>query len=217
MFSPSCTYTSTCANVPGSKLHSDSDVLIVTFYRGIICLKMHEDCVPLLVMNSCFRLFFYHREKDMICKIQHLASMRNAWNEGVIVIMKCRVMHQHGCSAPAAYTHLAAPKCSHTKSEERPAWGQRRKTGEWGTAFLQMNYYQVFMVSARTSPLRQAVTNGSHNNPSPLLPLDPTREPLERKQSINLEENTHTDTVWGHTQEVCVSLGTHTHTKGNPS
>jgi len=78
-----------------------------------------------------------------------------------------------------------------------------------------MHYYQVFIVSARTSQLRQAVTNCSLSNPSSLSSAGPNEGTIRGKNQVfNPEENTQTDTgLYYQTNPaqlvVCVSLVTH--------
>ena len=50
------------------------------------------------------------------------------------------------------------------------------------------------MVSARTSQLRQAVTNCSHNNPSSPPSAGPNEGAIRGELMFNLEENTQTGT-----------------------
>ena len=58
-----------------------------------------------------------------------------------------------------------------------------------------MNYYQVFMVSARTSQVRQAVTNRSHNNPvSPSSSAAPNEGAIREETKHLTSRKTHKQT-----------------------
>ena len=117
-----------------------------------------------------------------------------------------------------------------------PHMRSAQREGVWATAFLQMNYYQVFMVSARTSQVRQAVTNRSHNNPvSPSSSAAPNegaiREETKRLTSRKTHKQTQAGTIRGNStntggvfksghahKHLCTHLSlslslTHTHTQ----
>lgn len=84
-----------------------------------------------------------------------------------------------------------------------------------------MNYYQVFMVSARTSQLRQAVTNRSHNNPlfpsSAALNEGAIRGETKRLTSRKTHKQTQACTIRGnmHKHRWCVKVQPHMLCKHN--
>lgn len=113
---------------------------------------------------------------------------------------QCRLVNSHGqrskiqsnsstdvCAAPIESVY---PTWDQRGKKKKPAWGQNRKR-VWGTAFLQMHYYQVFTVSAGTSQLGQAVTNCSLSNPSSPPSAGPNEGAIRGKVKCLTSRKTH--------------------------